>query len=249
MLHERKKLSKLISSRLNNWLNNAQSYIYPHTCFLCEQSSNIGMDLCDDCLNDFHPINQHCACCSIKLSADTSFTPGFICGRCLNSTPYYDKIRTLYHYSDATQFLIQSLKYNAKHSCAKIIGTLMAKQLSDLNEKPDALIAVPLHPKRLIERGFNQSDLIAQHIHQTLNIPLLGHQLQRVTNTVSQATLKAPERRKNLKNAFHYKPSRAYRSIAVIDDVVTTGSTANEIAKTLKLAGIERVEIWAFARA
>ncbi|PHS72438.1 MAG: phosphoribosyltransferase [Cycloclasticus sp.] len=242
-------MSKLIPSKVNIWLNNAQTYIYPHTCFLCDQPSSTSMDLCTTCLNDFHSIDQRCTYCDIELSGVSLVTTNLVCGRCLKTTPYYDKIRTLYRYSDATRFLIQSLKFNAKHSCARTIGTLMARHFSHLNEKPDALIAVPLHPKRLIERGFNQSDLIAQYIQQTLDVPMISHQLQRVTNTVSQSTLKAPERRKNLTNAFRYELLKTYPSIAVIDDVVTTGSTANEIAKTLKKAGVKRVEIWAFARA
>lgn len=115
--------------------------------------------------------------------------------------------------------------------------------------KPDVLLAVPLHSKRLSERGFNQSELIAEHIHKGTGIPLMHHQLKRTINTQSQTSLKAAERRKNLKDAFQYSGVNTIKSVAIIDDVVTTGSTANEIAKTLKQHGVERVEIWAFARA
>ncbi|MFT6217976.1 MAG: ComF family protein [Cycloclasticus pugetii] len=125
----------------------------------------------------------------------------------------------------------------------------MGQHFKTLEKLPDALIAVPLHPKRLKERGFNQAELIAQHIHKELNIPLVSPDLTRIINSTSQTSLKASERRKNLKNAFCYEPSIELRSIAVIDDVVTTGSTANEIAKTLKKKGVQQVEIWAFARA
>ncbi len=129
------------------------------------------------------------------------------------------------------------------------MGTLMAQHISTLKTKPDALIAVPLHSSRLKERGFNQSDEIALYLKKQLDIPLLNQHLKRVIDTVSQASLKAPERRKNLNNAFQYQHTDGTDFIAIIDDVVTTGSTANEIAKTLKKTGVKRVEIWTFARA
>lgn len=129
------------------------------------------------------------------------------------------------------------------------MGLLMAQHIKALNKQADALMPVPLHAKRLNERGFNQSELIAQYIQKAIGVPLIQHALKRVVNTTSQATLKANERRKNLKNAFSYTSTQNIQSVAIIDDVVTTGSTANEIAKTLKRQGVQRVEIWAFARA
>jgi ComF family protein len=129
------------------------------------------------------------------------------------------------------------------------MGKLMARHFTQLNKQPDLLLAVPLHAKRLRERGFNQSELIVQYIQKALDAPLNQHSLKRVVNTASQTTLKAPERRKNLKNAFHYTPVKDINSVAIIDDVVTTGSTANEIAKTLKKQGVQHVEVWSFARA
>jgi ComF family protein len=155
----------------------------------------------------------------------------------------------LYQYEGIAPFFIQSLKFKSKHSCARTMGKLMAQKIRTLNKKPDALIAVPLHPKRLRERGFNQSEEIADYLHEELGIPIAHQSLKRIVHTSSQASLKAMERRKNLKNAFSYEGDSSIKSVAIIDDVVTTGSTANEIAKTLKKQGVERVEIWAFARA
>ena len=125
----------------------------------------------------------------------------------------------------------------------------MAQHLKALNKTPDALIAVPLHKNRMIERGFNQSELIAQHLQQQLKIPLLSQRVKRVRDTVNQSSLHADERRKNIRKAFSYRASSKINSVAIIDDVVTTGATANELAKTLKQAGVKKVEVWAFARA
>tara|TARA_R110002074_G_scaffold145034_1_gene293165 strand:+ start:37373 stop:38107 length:735 start_codon:yes stop_codon:yes gene_type:complete len=244
MLHEVAKLSKLISKKLNNWFLSAQSCVYPYTCFICNQPGHHGIDLCDACLAELPRIEQACTICNIVLTTDSS-----ICGRCLKKTPYFDRITTPYRYHGTARFLIQSLKFQAKHSCAKIMGELMARHIKTLDKKPDALVSAPLHPKRLAARGFNQSDFISQWLQRELQIPLLHQPLKRVINTSSQASLNAAERRKNIRNAFRYQAKGDFRSIAIIDDVVTTGSTANEMAKTLKKAGVERVEVWAFARA
>lgn len=125
----------------------------------------------------------------------------------------------------------------------------MAEHFRYETNKPDALLAVPLHVQRLSERGFNQSELIAQQLQQQLSIPLLSQSAKRLRNTSTQASLTAIERRRNMRKAFSYHASHTIKSIAIIDDVVTTGATANELAKTLKASGVKHVQVWAFARA
>ncbi|MGB1647553.1 MAG: ComF family protein [Cycloclasticus sp.] len=237
-------LSKSFLKNIDNWSTTAQSVLYPPTCFICEQQGHNGLDLCLPCFKELKPARYSCLICDIKLPAESS-----LCGRCLKNPPSFDQVITLYRYKGLAQHLIQSLKFQSKHSCARILGQLMAHYFKSLKKNPDALIAVPLHPKRLRRRGFNQCDLIAQHIHHELGIPLIHNQLKRIINTQSQVTLTAKERQKNLNNAFRYLPAHDIKTIALIDDVVTTGSTANEIAKTLKKQGVQQVEIWAFARA
>jgi ComF family protein len=244
MVHQTPKLSKLIYKKLNNCLKVAQSRLYPYTCFICDKPGHNGLDLCNACLQNLHSNQHSCLTCDIELASNN-----VTCGRCLKTTPYFDKITSLYRYEGIAQFLIQSLKFQAKHSAARIMGTLMAAEFKFLETKPDALIAVPLHAKRLKERGFNQSEQIAQHIHQTLGIPLLSHALKRTVNTASQSSLNTHQRRKNIKGAFDYRVQANIQRVAIIDDVATTGSTVNEIAKTLKKSGVERIEVWVFARA
>ena len=125
----------------------------------------------------------------------------------------------------------------------------MAEHMKVLGKKPDAVMAVPLHPKRLRERGFNQSDSLTTYLHRTLQVNDMSRHLKRIINTSSHSSLNATERRKNIKIAFEYTGDSYIQSVAVIDDVVTAGSTANEIAKVLKAAGVKHVEVWAFARA
>jgi len=244
MVHQVKKLSKLISEKLDNWSKLAQCNLYPATCFICNNPGHAQMDLCQPCLQELQTIPSSCSVCGVEISQSDS-----LCGKCLKTKPYFDKVITPYRYQGTARFLIQSLKFQKKHCCARIMGTLMAQHISRQETKTDALIAVPLHPTRLKERGFNQSEEMAQYLHKQLNIPVMHSTLKRTINTVSQASLQAPERRKNLKNAFHYQQKEGVHSVAIIDDVVTTGSTANEIARTLKQAGVKHVEVWAFARA
>ncbi len=237
-------LSKLISKLVNKWLNNTHLLFYPYTCFICEQPAHQALDLCTACQQEL-PLKQTCCTiCDIELTASNT-----ICGRCLKSPPYYDKVFTLYLYQQSARYLVHALKFQSKHQCARIMGSLMAKKFKQHQLKPDAVIAVPLHPKRLRQRGFNQAEEIARYIHQAANIPILNQQLKRTINTVNQSSLTAAERQKNIRGAFLFEPQSKADFIAIIDDVVTTGSTANEIAKVLKKAGIKRVEIWAFARA
>ncbi len=237
-------LSKLISKLVNKWLNNVHLFFYPYTCVICEQAAHPPLDLCTACQQELPLKQTYCTICDIELT-----TSNTICGRCLKDPPYYDKIFTLYRYQQSARYLIHALKFQSKHQCARIMGSLMAKKFKQHPIKPDAIIAVPLHPKRLRQRGFNQAEEIARYIHQATNIPILNRQLKRTINTANQSSLTAVERQKNIRGAFVFKPKNKADFIAIIDDVVTTGSTANEIAKVLKKAGVKRVEIWAFARA
>jgi len=129
------------------------------------------------------------------------------------------------------------------------MGTLMAQQRLDEAEQPERLIPVPLHPSRYRSRGFNQAIEIARPISTTLKIPMDNHAVKRVINTHSQSELHAKERHKNIRGAFQVKKSIDAKHIAIIDDVITTGSTVTELAKVLKKAGVERIDVWSFARA
>lgn len=231
-------------AELNNWSTLVQNILFPPTCLVCQQAADHQLDLCPRCLADMPALENTCVVCGIPLTVNAS-----TCGRCLKKTPYYDKIITLYPYQALAKFLIHALKFNNQHCCAKIMGILMARHFNNLAHQPDALLAVPLHPKRLSQRGFNQAELVGYYLHKKLNVPLVEKYLQRVIHTHDQASLNAVKRQQNIRRAFCYTGKTIPAFIAVVDDVVTTGSTANEIARTLKKAGVKRVEIWAFARA
>ena len=118
----------------------------------------------------------------------------------------------------------------------------------DGQERPQALLPVPLHPNRWRERGYNQALELARPIAQRLGIRLLPNALQRLRDTPQQAQLALPQRQRNIRAAFAVPQALALQHIAIIDDVMTTGSTANEIARVLRAAGVKRVQVWVCAR-
>jgi len=145
--------------------------------------------------------------------------------------------------------LIGSLKFGANYKNARLLGMLLADHLKQTAERPDLIIPVPLHKARYRERGFNQAIEIARTVAKEMQIPLDLDSCRRHRDTPHQTQLPAKKRQKNLKNAFSIiKPIHA-RHIAILDDVMTTGSTAHELAYVLKKAGASRVDVWVCARA
>ncbi len=116
-------------------------------------------------------------------------------------------------------------------------------------EKPEALLPVPLHTARLKERGFNQSIEIARILSHAMDIPLLTTVIQRQRDTPYQSGLAASQRRKNLRNAFIATTTRLPESVAIVDDVMTTGTTAHTIASLLRNHGVKHMTVWAISRA
>ena len=203
------------------------------------------MDLCEGCLNDL-PFNRHaCQCCGIPLPG-----PGLLlCGPCAKKPPAADRTLALFRYDEPVRTLVHEMKFRNRFACIRLFGQLLAQAIPQDQAVPEALIPVPLHRRRYVERGYNQSAEIARQLSTHLSIPLvLGH-CARVRDTTPQSDLPAEERRRNLRNAFIVRGLRRFRHVAVVDDVVTTATTVNEMAKTLKRAGVERVDVYAIARA
>ena len=170
--------------------------------------------------------------------------------RCRSSPPYFDQARIPYLYQQTIPFIVTQLKYHQQLSHARLIALLMLETLkTQRTNLPNLLIPVPLHPKRYRERGFNQALEIARHLSKPLNIELAYSDCVRSRDTPHQTRLDAKQRQQNLDQAFSVRPTLSVESVAILDDVFTTGSTANSLAKALKDQGVLRVEIWAFARA
>lgn len=210
-----------------------------HTCFLCGSASqnNSWCNACDASLPRL-PI-AHCPVCALPT------LNGAVCGHCLQNPPGFMRTVAVYSYSFPLDKLVLALKYGEKLYLSRQLGVNIARQVKVL---PDCLIAMPLHPARLKERGFNQSMLLAHCIGRELKIPVFPFACQRVRNTPSQSSLPLKERGKNIRKAFTCTPDIVGKHVAIIDDVMTTGTTLNELALTLLNAGAREVSAWVIAR-
>lgn len=171
-----------------------------------------------------------------------------ICGRCQQHPPAYAAVHAAFHYTTPIDRLIRGAKYGGRLDWAALLGRQLAHHMHAHVPDFDAIVPVPLHRTRLRERGYNQSLELARPIIKRLKIPLL-HAVRRLRATPSQASLSAEERTKNVRHAFAINGEVTGRSVAVVDDVVTSGATVEAVARCLLKAGAKRVEILAVARA
>jgi len=230
-----------------NWINIIQDYLLPPTCILCGNPGYDSRDICTCCYQHLPKNNQCCYRCAAQLEITTN-TPT-LCGRCLSGQPAFDETYESFIHQGAIRHLINNLKFNAHYKNARLLGLLLADHLKQSAELPDLIIPVPLHKARYRERGFNQAIEIARTVSKELHIPLDLSSCNRHRDTLHQTQLSAKKRRKNIKNAFSViKPIHA-RHVAILDDVMTTGSTVHELASVLKKNGVSRVDVWVCARA
>lgn len=230
-----------------NWINIIQDYLLPPTCILCGNPGCDSRDICYSCYTYLPRNNLCCYRCAEILETPT--TAPVLCGRCLSQQPAFDETVAPFIHQGAIRHLITSLKFKAHHKNARLLGMLLAEHLKKTAELPDCILPVPLHKARYRQRGFNQAIEIARTVAKELQIPLDLTSCHRHRDTPHQTDLPAKKRRKNLKNAFSIiKPIHA-QHIAILDDVMTTGSTAHELAYCLKKGGVSRVDVWVCARA
>lgn len=227
--------------------------LYPRRCVLCQSlcapEEVHDIDLCNACQSDLPVIENACFQCGIPLH-NTQHQQR--CGQCLQKTPAYDHVISVYHYQNPLVWLIQQMKFKKKSGIANLLGHVMSIQLKQLNPPiPEAIIPVPLHYKRQLERHFNQSEEIARVVAKKLICSLDTQYLERHLPSKQQSGLDAKQRKKNVKGVFRIKNIKQnnYNHVALVDDVMSTGSTVNEIARTLKKDGIKTVDVWVLARA
>lgn len=232
---------------VNNWRNIIQQFLFPPTCILCNAPGISNMDICQHCLDDM-PTNRDCCyrCAEPFASVNPSAQ---LCGRCLSRPPAYTETVAPFLYQHGMRYLITGLKFGKQHKNARLLAELMSQHLHSNVQMPDCIIPVPLHPTRYRERGFNQSIEIAKTLTRRLSVPIDINAVIRTRNTVHQTDLAAKQRRSNMKRAFAVTRNLSWNHVAIVDDVMTTGSTVLELAATLKRAGVERVDVWVCARA
>ena len=144
--------------------------------------------------------------------------------------------------------MIHSLKYQTNLAIAPILANLLIKKLKVTETLPDVIIPMPLHPIRLRERGFNQAMEISRYISKYMRIVILPDSCNRIKHTLPQTGLPWKDRQKNIREAFSCKIDLSGKHVALVDDVMTTGATLNELAKVLRKQGATEISNWVIAR-
>jgi ComF family protein len=224
-------------------LNNVQ------ICLLCDEPVEAEMPICVACETDLPWLGDHCQTCALPLLAT-----GLTCGECLLEPPAFEQVVVPWLYGFPVDSLITRFKHNAKwpfgHLLADVLGEYLQHRFDEGLPRPDVLLPVPLAGKRLRQRGFNQSAMLARWLSQSLDLPCEETVLRRIKETDAQQDLDAKARKHNLRNAFNLMPDAQIkdRHLALVDDVLTTGATAQALARLLINAGAARVDVYCLAR-
>ena len=215
--------------------------IFPKVCIMCNcpaQQNN----LCNKCIEQLPIKKFSCPNCANATPTNA------VCGNCLDKKPIWQNAYVPFHYSGIIQYIIKQLKYHHQPHLAKTLAFEFYRHYS--GEKPDAIIPVPLHKKRLSFRKFNQSYLIAKHLAHLFAVPLLQNVAYRKKDTQSQTQLNNKQRAKNMKNAFvlKHKEKIQGKHLVLCDDVYTTGSTLTSLSKEIKKFKPSQIDVWCIAR-
>ncbi|PPC92124.1 MAG: phosphoribosyltransferase [Methylobacter sp.] len=232
---------------VNNWINIIRNNWLLPSCILCGNQGFNGMDLCSHCFAQFELNQSQCLCCAQPFEDNTAGNA--LCGQCQLKPPAFDQVFAPFLYAGNMRYLITTLKFNANYKNARLMAQLMISRLNGSMVLPECLIPMPLHHKRYKQRGFNQAIEIAKGLSAQLNIPTVLTGCARIRDTAHQTGQSAKNRKKNLNQAFRVIKPLTKQHVAIIDDVMTTGSTANELAATLKKHGVCKVDVWVCGRA
>lgn len=215
----------------------------PNYCLLCRLTPTT-FGLCRACMQSLPWQHAACPCCAEPMLENV------LCGQCLQHEHSYDQIIAPLRYEHAMRYFISQFKFHERLIVANVLSALLIQHLKTRQDfiRPDLLLPVPLHSARLRMRGFNQALELAKPLARALNIPLHRTRLYKKQASVAQSLLDFKTRQKNIKNVFGLKHSVLGKHIGIVDDVVTTASTVNEIAKLLKQQGATRVSVFAIAR-
>jgi ComF family protein len=226
------------------WLG---TLLFPPRCRLCGAAPSADTALCRACLDDLPWLGSCCCRCARPLPSGVD-SP--LCGACLKQSPGFDAATALLHYRAPADYLIQRLKFSGELAIAPLLADMLAEKIAARAPPlPDFLIPVPLHRVRLQERGFNQATELARRLGLRLAVPVDHRLCRRDRQTEPQSLTPLRLRRRNLRGAFSVigeLPTAA--QVAIVDDVMTTGHTAAELARVLARAGAARVEVWIVAR-
>jgi len=214
--------------------------LFGGSCFLCRGAAQ--ELLCERCDADLPRLGrERCPRCALESPA------GAVCGRCLARPPAFDATVAALSYQFPADVLVQALKFRSELALAAFFGQLLEARAAK-SERVDFVVPVPLFAQRLRERGFNQAIEIARPLARAAGARLAPELCERIRDTPPQLGLPLEERRKNVAGAFRCPAPVAGATLALVDDVMTTGATLDEIAQSFKRSGAARVVCWVLAR-
>lgn len=211
------------------------------SCLLC--GAIAGGDFCPACYRDLPQLPaSHCPVCLWPVPTNE------ICGNCLKKPPAFTRTLAALRYTFPADALIHALKYQTNLAIAPVLANLFIARLKTMETMPDVIVPMPLHPIRLRERGFNQAMEISRTIAKQTGIALLPDGCSRIKHTLPQTGLPWKERQKNIRRAFSCRIDVSGKHVAIVDDVMTTGATLNELAQVLRRRGATEISNWVIAR-
>ena len=217
--------------------------LLPQRCLLCLGPAE-RICLCRPCLEGLPRSAMDCPSCALPVPG-----PG-TCGACQKQSPAWDCATAALLYDFPVDVLVSQLKYRKQLAAAPVLAMAMAERPPQALPNDALLVPVPLHWSRLAARGFNQSLELAIHLARWHGLQLSRHELRRERRTPTQTGLDAATRRRNLRDAFAWSGAPLQgQHLVLVDDVMTTGSTAAACARVLRAAGAGRVDVWVAARA
>ncbi|MEH6593368.1 MAG: ComF family protein [Halioglobus sp.] len=232
-------------------VNNFLEALYPAFCELCGLRSHRRLPLCIACQTRMAPNTHSCQRCALPLPPSATSSDRRLCGACQQRLPAYARVLAPWLYDEHMAFLMHRWKFMGEQRLSGLLAGLWLEQLT-ATPAVDAMVPVPLHWRRLCHRGFNQSELLCHQLHR--QSPLLrtaktwAGLVSRRRTTVTQSSLDASHRGENLRDAFEVRQPCDGLHLAIVDDVMTTGSTVDALAKVLRAAGAASVEVWCIAR-
>ncbi|WHZ20197.1 MAG: ComF family protein [Rhodanobacteraceae bacterium] len=234
-----------VNLKASSLVDVALDALLPSHCLLCGARGQGALSLCAACEAEMPRNTMCCARCALPLEA-----PAPLCGRCVKREAPWDAAWAPFRYEWPLAQLESRFKFGGDLAAGRTLSLLwMAASVSPVG-LPQAIVPVPLHRSRLRKRGYNQALELAKPLAKHLGIPLLRDALRRTRATNAQTELTAVQRRRNVRGAFVANlDGKAPPHVAVLDDVFTTGATLAECARVLKRAGVQRVDVWALARA
>ena len=239
-------LSSSLLSSLRMIIIRLGALIWPPQCGRCGASISQQHSLCASCWGTLHFVSDpHCKVCGVPLP-DTTLHNN-VCAGCLAQPPAFDGARSSFVYDEGIRPLILAYKHADRLDLTPLLSQFLIRTLATTDWAIDVIVPVPLHRWRLFRRQYNQSAELARYVSQYLSVPFLPNSVKRGRSTPSQGLYSRARRRANMTGAFHVNAKKAAdlegRSVLMVDDVLTTGATVNELARVLKKSGADRVFI------